>query len=209
MSSFRGAHSATLVNSISTSRRRDSGSIAPLSCLRMKYSGTIIVPWLNVRSAPSLRSPILAVDAYHLRVFFRGRQHDWYRVALLSGTIGWVVDSGVEPATSLAQGPVRGDFGSPGNPGPDSPRSTAQASGVSAANLGTQGTVEVGANVLRVHSASFLEAAVIGFLSRGHGRSSSSATFHPCTESPPTQALSEASRTGGVARCHGTVIRSA
>jgi uncharacterized protein YgiM (DUF1202 family) len=118
---------------------------------------TVLVPSLNVRSGPGYGYGIVTVLTSGQRVRIEGWRPGWVRIKTFSGTIGWVIRSGVSirPGGG-AQHPSAGSS-APRHHVAGRARRAAWARGKTIYVYG-----------LRVHSSPSASAAVIATLSRGN-----------------------------------------
>lgn len=117
---------------------------------------TVRVSALNVRAAPSLRAGIVTAVSRGTAVALRGHANGWYRVALLSGAVGWVVGAGIGKGTAIQS--VRRVQRLP-----VATRTVRRA----ATRIRAIGSVTVLASGLRVRSTPSLRASVIAGTGRG------------------------------------------
>lgn len=122
----------------------------------------VTVPALNVRSSPSLQATIETVVTRGTSLDLLGRRAGWYRVALPSGLVGWVVGMGIGKGAAETQLGAGGEAAAGANENqPIVNRKPASRP------LTTLGMVTVRVNGLRVHSGPSLAARVIAAVNRG------------------------------------------
>ncbi len=118
---------------------------------------SVLVPSLNVRSGPSYAYGIVTVLTSGQRVRIEGWRPGWVRIRTMTGTLGWVIRSGI----SVRQG------GGVQHPAPSNNVPRNHVAGRARRAAWAKGkTIYVYG--LRVHSAPSLSAAVIATLSRGN-----------------------------------------